>query len=341
MERLPKFEVIGAVSDEIKEQVIQKQQEKFEKQQELLYEDIKVEFEAAEAKNPKTPEQIAVLNFINEETNRLLVECGAEPFDIPVGNYHILPPEEMKKFFDTKSSGTYSDMGKAIGLSSELSSSLLCFAVVAFHEALHMKSRHVYEVWIGKDGKTKEKKYRSGVRAESPHKKDIDGKSVTHFSGLDEGIVAWQEKLSFLRLLEIPELAKEKEKYYSEKGEIERRRISKERNIPEDEIFWTENIDELKWSGVGYTAQRRVLEYVCEEIKSEFTDEYSTKEDVFRIFLKANFNANLVPIARLMKKTFGPDGLRILAMIKNSDRGHDTNNVLEMLKKLRQRIKSV
>ncbi len=336
MERLPKFEVIGAVPEEEKALVAQGKQEIFEKQGEILPEDVRVRFETAEYK--KTPEQITILNFINEETNRLLVEAGVETFDIPINNYHILPLKELDYYFESKSDGSYSDRGKAIGLSSELRSNLLRFTVVAFHEALHMKSRYITEAYIGQDGKVNEHTYRSGVRAMVPYKKDKNGRGATHFSGLDEGIVAWQEKLSFLRLLEIPELAKEKEKYYTEESVANRKKISEDLHIPEDEIFVIEDMAKMKFSGVGYRPQREVLEYVCEEIKNEFGDKYTTKEDVFKEFLKANFDGNLISIARLMKKSFGEDSLRILAMMKNKDRDQDIGNVFEMLKKLRRRV---
>lgn len=338
MERLPRFEIIGDVPDYKKEQVAEEKREMFKKQKELLPEEARKKLEAAEYE--KTPEQIAILNFINDETNRLLIESGVEPFDIPVDNYYILPPKEFKEFLNTESRGAYSDNGKAIGLSSSLRENLLQFAVVAFHEALHMKARHISEAWINKDGNLRDQIYRSGIKVESSYKKDTEGRVITHFSGIDEAIVAWQEKLSFSKLLEIPELAVEKEKYYSDKGRAERKRISKNKGVPEDEIFWTEETDKLKFFGVGYVAQRRVLEYVCEEIKNEFGSDFSTKEDVFKEFLKVNFNSNLIPIARLMKKTFGPDGLRILAMVKSKDGISDTNNVLEMLKKLRSREKT-
>ncbi len=337
MENLPKFEVVGAVPEDEKEKFKVCKMNTFLKQEDA---EIATERERREIKQTeyaKTPEQIAILEFINNETNRLMLECGVEPFDIPIKNYHILPKKELKKYFDSETGG-YEGRASAIGLSSELRSDLLRFAVVAFHEALHMKSREVWELYKNKEEKIKEQRYRGGVRATSPHKKDEASRPVTHFSGLDEGIVAWQEKISFLKLLDLPELAEEKKRRESEENTKIRQKIAKERKRPEDEIFWVDPLDEKNWTGVGYNKQREVLEYVCCEILKEFGDKYKAKEDVFKEFLKANFDGNLISIARLMKETFGDMGLRILGMMKTDNEKGGVNNVLETLMKIRRNI---
>ncbi len=333
MENLPKFEVIGAVSEEKKEEFAIKRRDIFIKQQDLMPEGERKKLEAVEY--DKTPEQIAALDFIDQETNRLLQECGVEPIDIPAKNYHILPKEEMDKFFHTSSAGTYEGSKYAIGLSSELRKSLLMFVTVAFHEALHMKARQIWQLYEDREGKLKNKIYRSGMRVFSPRKKNMQGRSVTHFSGLDEAVVAWQEKLSFPRLLNIPELKEEKDKYEQEDSKAKRQKIAEERGIPDDEIFWLDLVDKSIGGGAGYYWQRKVVEYVCEEIVKEFPEEYQNKEEVHREFLKANLNGNLIPIARLMKKTFGDTGLRALGMMKSKDEDGALDNVMEMLRKMR------
>lgn len=337
MENLPKFEVIGNVPEEEKDKFKNLRKDVFIKQEDSEVATEKEKEVIRKAEYDKTPEQVAILEFINNETSRLMRECGVEPFDIPSRNYHILPETVMKKVFSSEI-GAYIDNAMAIGLSSDLRTSLLRFAVVAFHESLHMKSRQIYELYTEKNGKISNQRYRGGVRATSPYAKDNHDRPVTHFSGLDEAIVAWQEKLSFLTLLEAPVLFEEKEKYESERNIKLRQKIAKDRDIPEDEIFWIDDVDEFRWSGVGYRMQRKVLEYVCEEIVKEFNENYSTKEDVFKEFLKANFDGNLIPIARLMKKTFGDNGLRVLGMMKTDNKNGSLNNVLEMLRKMRRDI---
>jgi hypothetical protein len=339
MENLPKFEIIGAVSEEEKEKARKRKTEVFLKQEDSELATEKERREIKQAEYPKTPEQIAILRFINDETNRLMQECGVEPFDIPLKNWHILPEKELKKIFDSRT-GVYVGEASAIGLSSDLRLNLLRFAVVAFHEALHMKSREIWELYKDKDDKVKEQRYRGGVRATSPHTKDKNERPVSHFCGLDEGIVAWQEKLSFPKLLEIPELAEEKKRRESEENIKARQKIAKDKERPEDEIFWIDPMDDKNWSGVGYIPQREVLDYVLNQILEEFGNEYKTKDDLFKIFLKTNFDGNLIPIARLMKQTFGGNGLRVLGMMKTDNDNGGINNVLEMLRKMRRDILS-
>ena len=82
-----------------------------------------------------------------------------------------------------------------------------------------------------------------------------------------------------------------------------------------------------------------MLEYVCDEISKElFGDKYFSKEDVLKEFLSANFSGNLIPIARLMKQTFGENGLRVLGMMTTKNDTSATDNVLELLKKMRREL---
>ena len=338
MENLPKFEVIGNASEEEKEDFVSHRKDIFEKQTGVLSDDERKKIE--ESEYPKTQQQISILTSINDFTNNLMQQLGSEPFDVPPQNYHIFPPKELKKFFGTDSVGVYDGGSYSIGLSSELRTNLLRFAVISLHETLHMKARQIFELYKSdKERKVGKKEYRRGVISSSPHKKDESGNRVKHFSGLDEAIIAWQEKISFLKILDIPELAEEKKKYESEENRKLRKKISEEKDIPEDEIFWVDSSDNKSFESIGYYKQRKVLEYVCDEILKEFSDEYPTREDVFREFLKVNFNSNLIKIARLMKQTFGDRGLRVLGMMKTDNDNGGVNNVLEMLRKMRMDIK--
>lgn len=338
MENMPKFEVVGKVTDNDKRKFQDAEKDVFLRQEKSVPETDEDRLEIEKTEIAKTPEQVAILNFINNETNRLMDECGVEPYDLPINNYHILPKEQMKKYFNVDTSGVYEPKFYAIGLSEELNKSLLKFAIVALHESLHAKSRQIMELFTDNDGVVRAQGYRGGVRAFSPHGKDEEGRPVGHFTGLDEAIIAWQEKLSFSKLLEIPELAKEKEELQTEEAIKLRKNIAKEDDIAEDEVYSIDS--EGEYNSTGYRRQRSVLEYVCEEIATEFSDEYPTKEDVFRVFLKAEFDGNLIPIARLMKKTFGEHGFRTLSIMKGEDEAGVTSNVSEMLRKFRREIKN-
>ncbi|MFA6430531.1 MAG: hypothetical protein WC229_01405 [Candidatus Paceibacterota bacterium] len=333
MENLPKFEVIGNVPEEEKDKYRSYKKDIFIKQGEMLPKERAEELNALEQE--KTPEEIVILNLINEETSRLMKECGVEPFDIPIQNYHILPPEGLKKFFGTDSDGVYKNY--AVGLSSELRSSLLDFATTAFHESLHMKSRSIWELYEDEKGKIKHNEYRGGVRSFSPNTKDEKGIRVGHFSGLDEAIVSWQEKIFLQKFLSIPELAKEKQVYDSEENKLLRQKIAKKRGLPEDEILGVDSSSERVLM-YGYYGHRRVLEYVCEEISKEFDDKYQSREDVFKDFLRSNFDGNLILIARLMKQTFGDMGLRALSTMRIGYPSGGIENLLEMLRKMRRNV---
>jgi hypothetical protein len=337
MEKLPNLDVIGNASEEEKWKFVKRRTHIFTNQLESEGLSPEKKRSVEEANFPKSPEQISILNFINEETNKLMVELGIEPFDVPPENFYILPDTNLKELTDSKT-GAYEDESQAVGLTYHLRSSLFRFAYVSYHEMLHFKARQVSEVYKN-ENKVKNQTYRHGVRAYSTSKKDAEGNWHAHFVGLDEAIVGRQEKLFLSCLLDLPELAEEKVRQNTEEYKLARRKIAEEEKLPEDEINWIDPLDNKKWNGCGYYYLRRVLEYVCEEIAKEFSDMYEDKEAVFREFLKANFNGNLLTIGRLIEKTFGEGSFRDLGDIK-TEGGQTANLILEKLGKMRRKILS-
>ena len=89
------------------------------------------------------------------------------------------------------------------------------------------------------------------------------------------------------------------------------------------------------WESVSYFSQRQVLEYVCGEIQKEFPNQYDNADDVFKEFLKSHFNGRLLPVARLVEKTFGEGSFRLLGNM-GTDRKSGISH-LELLRKARIR----
>ncbi len=335
MEKLPNLGVVGDASDEEKEKFLKRQRDIFINQ--LEFEELSPEVkETIEKANfPKSPEQISILNFINEETNRLMVELDIEPFDVPPKNFYILPDAELKELTDSKSAA-YGSANQAVVMTYRLRTSLLRFALVSYHEMIHFKAKQISEVYKNED-KIKDQYFRQGVRAYSTRKKDEEDNRHDHFTGLGEAIVGKQEKLFLSRLLDLPELAQEKARQNTEQYKLVRKEIAEKEKLPEDEIYWIDPLDNKNWNSFGYYYLRRVLEYVCEEIIKEFSDKYEDKEAVFREFLKANFDGNLLTIGRLVEKTFGEGSFRDLGDMK-AEGNQTANLVLEKLRKMRRKI---
>lgn len=284
---------------------------------------------------PKSEKEISLIDFANKETSRLMQEAGIEPYDVPVDNFHIIPPELYKKAAgDRGSAKTFNTKQGIIFDAQYFRDNPIYFGAVALHELLHLKAHFSMEVQEDGD-KVKKTPYREGVAVGALQKHGHHRRYHQHFAGLHEGIVAETEKRLLGKLLERPELAKEKEWLNSDEAKEMRKKLSEEKGVPEDDIIWVGKKGKDDWEVVSYVRQRDVLNYVCTEIQRQFSGEYKSPDDVYKIFLNANFTGRLLPIARLIETTFGEGSFRLLGNM-----GTDTQSGvlhLESLKKARAR----
>ena len=282
---------------------------------------------------PKSQRELAIIDFSQKATNKIMLEIGAKPFDIPAENYHLIPTETFKK--QIKETGSVANtlyQRQGIFFNAEkFRDNAVKFGATEIHETLHLKGH--YSVELEGDGKkVKRTPYREGVTIIAPQKLGYHGKYHTHFDGLHEAIVAEETKKLFPELLNLPEFTKEKAWLDSEKAIALRKDLSKKEEIPEDEFTWVGKNKE-DWDELSYYRHRQVLEYICTEIQKAFPDQYPDKEAAFKEFLKAHFTGQLLTIARLVEEAFGESSFRILGNMTN-----DTDSAvahLETFKKLR------
>ena len=162
------------------------------------------------------------------------------------------------------------------------------------------------------------------------------GQYHQHFAGLHEAIVSMQEKKLAAKLLDCPELAKEKEWLISDEARAMREKLAKEKDMPEDDIIWIGKNGKDDWETIQYLPHRKVLEYICSEIQKQFPDQYQNTDGVFKEFLNAHFTGRLLPISRLVEKTFGEGSFRTLGNMATNEESGILH--LESLKKMRQKI---
>ncbi len=332
MEKIPNLRVIGGVSEEEKEKVAQEMSDKLYRHVETLPEKVQEKIKSFELK--KTAEEIAFIDFANEETNRLMQEVGIEPYDVPYENVHVIPDEEFKKESDTKG-GLAFQMNQAILIHEENRKFGPSEGLTIFHEMMHIKAHLTIEVQKENDELIKNL-YRSGMDVGSSVKDNSRGGHHWHFLGLNEAIVATQEKKSFEALLNIPEMSEYKKLLKTEKYKTEfLQEVARHAGVPVDEV---EFANEEDYKTFSYRKQREVLDYVMEEVQAEFPEKYKSKDDVFKEFLKSHFTGRLLPIARLVESVFGRGSFRELGNMGARD-GEEGNSVLimESLKKFRLR----
>lgn len=334
MEKIPGFRVVGDARDEIKQQEKEKIENKLINHIGSLSESDKKQMDRYEY--PKSQTEIAVLDFVNQETNRLREECGAESYDIPIENYHIIPDDVYKKINGESSDAVcFNERQGVMFKASEFRSNPVNFGSVALHETLHLKGHFTIEVEEDGNGEVETTPFREGVSARAAQKKGLNGEYHEHFKGLHEAIVSEQQKRSTPNLLNIPELADEKERLNSPEAILLKEKISKKRNIDIGDVVWVGD-NEKEYETINYEKQRKVLRYICDQIQQDFKDKYNSTDDVFKEFLSAQFTGRLLPIARLVESSFGEGSFRLLGDM-GSDRFSPVLS-LENLKKTRSRF---
>lgn len=255
----------------------------------------------------KSEKAIALINFANKITSELMKEIGVEPFEIPLENFHIISSDLYKKYFSINSTATTLYPKQAIIFNiDDFRDNPLRFALTTVHEILHLKSYIALQV-EEEQNETTTKLYRSGVSAHSLQEQP----EHEHFEGLHEAIVTEIEKRFYSRVINLPELAEEKEWLDSPEGSKIKKEIAQNNNIPVDDVKWINRKDK-KWVQFSYDKQRAVLSYVCSEIQKQFQDQYKNTDEVFQEFVKAHFTGNLNTIAKLVESTFGEVFFRVL-----------------------------
>lgn len=333
MEKGPEIRIIGKASAEKKEEAKKEIEQALFDHFESLSPQEREQLEKFEY--PKSNKEIALINFANKETSRLMQEAGIEPYDVPVDNFHIIPPEIYKRVADDNTTAAAFYIKQGILFDAQyFRDNPVRFGAVALHELLHLKAHFSMEVQE-KNDKVNKTSYREGVSVRALQSHGYHGKYHEHFDGLHEGIVAETEKRLLRKLLDCSELAKEKEWLISDEAKEMKAKLAKEKEISEDDIFWVGKKGKDDWKAVSYLHQRNVFNYVCVEIQKQFPGQYQSTDDVYKVFLNAHFTGRLLPLARLVEKTFGEGSFRLLGNMGTDNQSGVLH--LESLKKARTR----
>lgn len=321
-EKGPDFRIVGGISEEEKEQEKKRLKGlRGEKHLEDLREESIIE-ELETLEYDKEEEELELIGLANKRTNKLMKEVGIQSHDVPERNFHIVPPDFYERATGEK--GVASVLRGSFLIIMNVARarvSPLLFGVYAFHELMHLNSHYTQEVQKKKEGNEdmlKRTAYRAGICVGSAQKKELQGESHGHFEGLNEAVVDLQSKEFVLDLIKHPLLKQERERLNSEEAIEFKKKIAQESKTAQEDIFWVSK-DGEEYERIGYSRQRKVLEYVMEQIQIEFPEKYKSKEEVLAEFLKSFFTGHLLPLAKLTEKTFGKGGFRLLGMMKTDE----------------------
>lgn len=243
----------------------------------------------------KTQEEIVIANFANKATGAIAKAYGIEdPADMPSQNIHILTEENFKKLAaqeKIKAKGYmvgFMSLKKQALFILDRGDGLFHFMHALTHELYHFKSYQSLIIENAADAKTKITHRRSGwgVRLRKQDK--------AAFADMDEAVV---DELAIRTLTAIidnfgaanlpPEIKNQLKAEYEKEG------------FPDIYIS-------------TYGPEKLRLRDMVIEIYNKNKGKFKTADEVFNLFAQAVFTGNLIPVARLVEKTFGKGSFRTI-----------------------------
>lgn len=297
-----------------------------EKEKEFLqYFKNKFETNSSDSKEKeKTSEQQELIERINNEMRNFLVEYGVEAVEISPDNVHILDKtkfteEELKKIqkqFGTEN-GFYSALKQGVAIMKDYDVGKLSFLQTMAHEMLHLQGFYSYQkseqeaadLTLRNEGVAAIMNIRrSGFSIGTK-----DGKRLL-FHKLNESVITELEiRFEKTYMAEWPELATElkaRDEYIDQ--------VAQRDNVPVERVRQTvasvksNESTGYKWVSYPYHEERQHFNSLVDELYEKNKDDFELREDVFKLFAEATMVGRLLPVARLIEKTFGKGSFRMI-----------------------------
>lgn len=321
MEKLSSLDrVVGSISEAEKEQILRDRGERFSDQ---VFEDLRGK------EREKTPKELRIISLANEATNEIRQKYGLEGFDIPSENIHIIFEKMWPK---EKSVAFFSSTSQAVAMREALSS--VAFMKKVVHEMLHFKSYDAAQITTGENPELDE--YRLGLTVRTR-----DGKR-TYFTTLNEAVTEEMTKRLVKKLLDnqlfTGEIKQTKDIIRKHPQAIT---ASDEPLFDEDTFYaeiqgnksWRESADRLFGTLFGsgveiltesftYKQEGGVLNILIDKIFQRNPNKFQDKEEVFEVFAKGMITGNIVPVGRLIERTFGNGTLRQIGELDQDMQAH-------------------
>lgn len=285
----------------------------------------------------KTESEKKMIDLANKITNKILVKYGADNFEIPRQNIHIIKESCWQ---DKENEATYFEEFQAVGMKER--KSMVSFLEIAAHEMLHMKSRNLVHIPIDLEKSTDNiKEFSSGLHVIAR------GGKKEYFVNLNEAILEELIKREVVGLLNSDNEDKEimetnKIKKYLSNGTLKDESIKSQEDI-DDILYASFNDDKLEVDFFCYNVSRKMLQLLIDKIfenkdnlKNKDKDEFNiqTREDVFCIFASSMIRGDLRKVIKLIDHTFGFGTSKALNKIVNNRGEEDSGLQLEFIKRL-------
>jgi hypothetical protein len=308
MERLSSFErVVGNIPETEKEQILHDKGERFDDQ---VFEDL------VGKEREKTPEESQIISLANNATNEVRQRYGLENFDIPPENIHVITEERWPK---ERGVAFYNSMLQAIVAREQ--PARIVFTKKIFHEMLHFKSYNALQIKTGENPELDE--YRVGLTVHTRYGKRM------YFVNLNEAVTEEMTKRFATKLFDNPLFARETKQTKDVITRYPRAITGSGEPLFDDDTFYAEVEGKKSWGeAVGrlfgaqekpkkittecftYQSERKILNTLIDKILERNSEKFQDREEIFEIFAKGMMTGNILPVGRLIERTFGNGTLR-------------------------------
>ncbi len=278
--------------------------------------------DAHEKEKPTELENLIVR--INDKMADFLEQYGVTSIEIPPPNVHMLDKskldaEQKKKFEELykNNPGLYmpNQQGIVLFRDYEDGNKLLMIQTLV-HEMLHMESFNSFQKTSAEDAEIglikDDEKAGLAPRRSGFSIRAMDEKKL-FFNEINEAIITeLMIRFEHAYFSEWPELAKEIKE--SDEAILH---LSNRDNIPIEELkkeigTVRKNADSLSSDLIsyGYRGARKQLWSLVDDLFEKNRSEFKSKEEIFDLFVSATMNGGLLPVARLIEKTYGKGSFR-------------------------------
>jgi len=258
----------------------------------------------------KTPEQSQIISLINAAINEIRNKYGLENFDIPPANIHILAKEWWQ---GKQGSAHYVPRNQGIVICEQPVN--IVFMKKVFHEVLHFKSYNSFQITDEDEPKLGE--YRVGLTVETRDKKKM------YFRCLNEAVAEELSKRYAKKLFNNPLFEEERRKTeYIILHHQDAVVTGTDEPLFDDDTFYAAiskingGITTIETEGFSYQTEREALETLVEKIFLRHTKEFDSDDEVFEVFAKGMMTGNILPLGKLIDKTFGNGTYRRIGEIE-------------------------
>lgn len=254
-----------------------------------------------------TPEELEIFGLADRAINDFLGRrYGLKPLEIPPTHLHLIAGSRWKKFnaqFGIRQDidGWYAPSLQAAALKED--SSRLVMASKSVHEMLHLKSFQSWDVGYGPDKTATANLRRFGLGAMTAEREE-------DFWILNEAITVELEKrvVEELRQDSIFEGEVAETSSVVQEEELDPQEIIVARKVPRK--FWFGSRTE--WRACAYPKSRAALNHIVDVLYEKNREVYKDREAVFDLFAQGYLTGTLLPLARVIEKTFGAGTFRRL-----------------------------